>query len=1218
MTEGVGDRDPRGVTAPARGGRWHAARVMTGVFALLCAPVLAATQVPVSPTQQAWLRQHPTVTLGVADSQWMPFESIQGNKVEGLGYDYLTSATQRLGLKLTVARYKDWKGVLAAACAGEVDIVMNIGLTADRTQCLVYTRPYASAPEVIVGRLDDTRVAADPELTGLRVVTEEHFATDAAARSRYPNAIHIPAASTADAIAMVASGQADAYIGNQYVADDVVEKKYLKSLGLVRQGDIPLSALHLAVPNRSQPLAEALDTALAMIPAAERTAIDTKWLQPSNGRIGRSLALTAPERVAMARGIRLALAPDSAPLSFEDNGRPSGIAGEYLDRFKAAGAVVTLVPASDWAELRGKIDGGQIDAVLGMPVDSPLPKGWSTSTAFTEATNVIVTRRGAEGVLDIGDLDGLRIALSDARRLRTRVQSEAPAGRIVPVSTVGAGLQAVQDGRADAYVGNLAVVERALQGRVFANVQVAAPAGFADEFALAASVDAQPLVSVFNRMLATMSPRERESIRGDWLSVEFHGGPHWRELLSWLGPIGLAVALSGLALSIGLWRARGEVRRRRSAEEQLAKIGENLPAVVYQARLRSSGELIFPFIAGNTQTLFGIGPAEAMRSERALFSRVHPQDQDRLQADIQRSALTLTPVEIEFRTALAEGERWVRSRAQPYRQLGGELVWSGYWVDVTELRAQAAELDRARGAAETAAAAKSDFLAIMSHEIRTPMSGVLGLLEMLQAGALEPGQRRILDTIDSSARMLRQILDDILDFSRIDAGSLALHPVPVSLREVVRSVTEMFAGQAAAKGVEISVTVEAAVAERHLADGERLRQVLFNIVGNAVKFTPQGKIGVEVAALGEAGTEQSLQLSVTDSGVGIADSQQAQLFMPFTQASGDTARQFGGSGLGLSISRRLVELMGGTIELHSTLGKGTQVAIRVTLPRAADEIVGARADGSAIGEQSRDETTSWGSYRVLAVEDHPTNQLLIEWQLGQIGVGAHLVADGAAALTELRRHRYDLMITDCQMPIMDGFELARRLRLMEAERGSRRMPVIGLSASAHPEQVEQCAQAGMDAFLAKPLELQSLKVALAEHLGTVNQASSRSAPSDEYSTPALDRTPGPPFLTKDALASRFADSGMRLKIVESILSETNADLEQIASAYEKNQPATVADRLHRIAGGLAVLGEDALSMEAAHLCAAVRIGRLGERESDLLRLSARLHEYMTHLRNLRD
>ena len=392
-----------------------------------------------------------------------------------------------------------------------------------------------------------------------------------------------------------------------------------------------------------------------------------------------------------------------------------------------------------------------------------------------------------------------------------------------------------------------------------------------------------------------------------------------------------------------------------------------------------------------------------------------------------------------------------------------------------ELESLAGELREARNAAEAANRSKSAFLATMSHEIRTPLNGVLGMVQALAFDELAPVQRERLEVIRESGESLLAILNDILDLSKIEAGQLELEEVEFDLRSLLQGAHAAFTAIANRKGVSFSLRIAPGAEGVYRGDPTRLRQVLYNVVSNALKFTEAGE--VRVSAAYRAG---QLSLVVADTGIGIDPAHLPALFGRFVQADASTTRRYGGTGLGLAICRELAGMMGGVIGAESALGRGATVTFRAPLVRVVAARRTARTKGvSHLPARAGPAAAPALSLRVLAAEDNPVNRLVLKTLLHQLGVDPHIVEDGAQAIEAWRTGDWDIVLMDIQMPGLDGVAAARAIRRLEAETGRPRIPIVALTANAMSHQIGEYAEAGMDTHVAKPIQAQALFQALA-------------------------------------------------------------------------------------------------------------------------------------------
>lgn len=419
---------------------------------------------------------------------------------------------------------------------------------------------------------------------------------------------------------------------------------------------------------------------------------------------------------------------------------------------------------------------------------------------------------------------------------------------------------------------------------------------------------------------------------------------------------------------------------------------------------------------------------------------------------------------VRMQVAMLDGPRWMEVTAEPCFDQGGAFTgYRGTARDISHQIHREEELAHARDDAEAANRAKSQFLAMMTHEIRSPMNAVLGMLDLVLHAELAPEQKQLLRHATHSARLLQTIIDDVLDFSKIESQTLVFHCETLHPIQLCQSVIEPLQNRADAKGITLSYRVDEAVPAELQGDPVRLSQVMGNLLDNALKFTEQGEISLHLGWQNE-----KLLISVTDTGIGIAKADQATLFEPFSQVDNSATRRFSGTGLGLAISKRLVTLMGGEIQLKSEPGRGSCFWF---------ELPGMALPCPCL-PQREESAPPLLPLDVLVVEDSPVNQLVVSLMLQKLVSHVRLAANGLDALAQVEQQQPDLILMDMRMPLMDGLEATRRLRELGCT-----MPIIALTANAMAEDKACCLAQGMDDFLAKPITLSRLRECLQRHFG---------------------------------------------------------------------------------------------------------------------------------------
>ncbi|WP_249275676.1 ATP-binding protein [Pseudomonas lundensis] len=1121
-----------------------------------------------------WLTGKAALTLGTSAPDYAPFDISTGSDYfEGVTADYAGLLSHLLQVPFKVRRYASRGDVISALKRGEIDLLGTANGYEMADPQLVFSASYALDTPVLVTRMgDDPRTKALPN--GLRLAMLYHYQPVEEVKAAYPQADVQLYASTLSAIGAVAFGQADLYLGDAISTNYLINKNYLNNVYLKDFSSLEGHPFSFAVHHPNPRLLRLINAAMARIPSDEQYAILSRWGVSGMKFEGRGPLHFSPAEqrwIDQNPRLKVAVTEDFLPFNFYDeHGMFSGLAADLLAKISVrTGLKFDLVRSPSVSQLTELISRGEADLTPAFTPSSNRQDVLRFTKPYLTTPFVLVTplKPGSPATLD--ELQGKRVALVTDSLMQTYLEQNFPKVNLVSAPNSAHALAMAAKGEVDGAINSLISARYLIKQQYSGRLRIRSTVGVAPaQFALAIHPDAHALYSILGKALTSISPEEMDTLTNRWQSAVVLDNRYWVRNRSTV--IKVTLMLLGV-LTVGVvWIAylRGLVQKRDQAEralnDQLAfmrTLIDGTPHPIYvrdrEGRLLICNEVYLQ--------AFGVS-REAVIGKNLLESTFNPEDQRRVyHTDYLEVMQEGRPVLRDHSLTLPDGKvltiyHWVL----PYRGSDGAVMGIiGGWIDISERQQLVEQLKEAKNHADQANLAKSDFLTTMSHEIRTPMNAVIGMLELAMKKA-EQGvaDKASINVASEAAHGLLELIGDILDIAQIESGRMSLNQQRTQLMTLVQSTVRVFEGMAQQKGIQMSAELDPKINLDVLIDPLRFRQILSNLLSNAIKFTDAGQVRLSVRARGsEDGERLRLNVQVEDTGIGISISDQKRLFSPFSQVN-TRAQKPGGSGLGLMISRQLCDLMGGTLSLNSTVGKGTCITMQFDIVTLLSQ--------TPVAPAPRLPSSNARPLNVLVVDDYPPNRKLLTQQLGYLGHSAIEAEDGAQALKIWRSRHFDMIMTDCAMPVMDGYEMTRSIRAEEAAANNAPILIVGFTANAQIGEAERCLAAGMNDCLFKPISLHSLEARL---------ASAERAPINVQNE--QDDAGVTPLIDLEALEHLTGGDANALKnLLEPLIDSLEDDMGGLLNAFTKNDLPGMSEIAHKVKSGARMIKATHL----AHCC----------------------------------
>lgn len=1127
---------------------------------------ITAQKFNLSDSDWRWLGEKREVKIAVYAPDNPPFDMVPDvNTYEGISADYTLLVMHSLGLRFQILHYPNRKGALDGLRQGQADIMVDdAGGLASQTSEFRNSIPYTPERPVLISR--NTVLSKSITIPqNARIAIVRDFLSIDWVKRRYPGAIVSLFSSPQSALSSVAFGESDYFIGNLSTASFLIERNYATTLSIAETFTNEVTGPRFVFRESDLILQRSVDAVIGSLSSTQHKEIFRHWSQgPGQWVFESRLSLTEREIHWLRQNaeIQVVMNPLYAPFTLLDSqGQFQGIAADVLRLIHLrTGLNFKTVNADSVPEMFKMVHDYPGRFLAAMSYSPARDRQLMFTRPYVMPPFVLVVRDSVTSPKSIATAK--TIAITPDNVLKEWLKKTYPDLKLLEAENASVAMKMVGEGKADGAVNNLIgaryMIDRYFRGELKIATRLGEDPAL---ISFAVGRDQPELYSILNKALADIPPSDISLIANKWLGtpdVKLDTWTVYRTEFYWMTGVFALLVITSLIWNYYLHQ---QIRLRQEAQTRLEEQAEFLetlfngtPTPVYV--VGPTGEIL----NYNTAWKHFFASISDTVSNLPLTSQQHPLAQVwGTLSEVFDKTGNKTTLPQRYSIDNGTGERIIIHQTVAFKDRRGDVAGIiGCLQDITEYEQLLADVSNSRERAEQANRSKSTFLATMSHEIRTPISAIIGLLELVVTNYKRKGDdSETLRVAYESAQSLMGLIGDILDMAKIESGKLALTPEWVPFDTLAMPVIRVFDGLARQKGLLLESQIDTLHPDEIRIDPGRLHQILSNLVSNAIKFTEKGSVNVQVRCTTDDNEKATLELTVMDTGVGIAEEEQCDLFNPYVQA--ESGKKQSGTGLGLAICQQLTSKMGGEIALNSRMGRGTRITVRIPV---------SHREANHSGDTDKPEPPkNTQPLNILAVDDHPANRLLLRQQLIHLGHHVSEAENGDQALTLCRDNIFDLIITDCNMPVIDGLELTRLLR----QEHKSQAVILGLTANAQSEERARCLAAGMDDCLFKPLRLTQLEVLLND----IPRRSLQPLPLEKLVNLTVLRE-----LTQ-------YDNELLNKLLITTRDENTNDMGQANIFLTKRAWDALAKSLHRLAGAAKIIGANHVEKncrELEHSC----------------------------------